>query len=143
VSVDTLCPKALRKIWTQFEAFSGKPGAGLSLVNIQAYSNDKIRSVPLEATSVGPALRKKTFHSFICTAYTDPELNEEARQLGDTFRSEMAQADGTERLVYPNFACGDETLTQLWGDESHIQKLQSLKKKYDPGNVFSQFLPLE
>ena len=41
---------------------------------------------------------------------------------------------------YINFAHGDEDLEVVYG--SSLQRLQTLKKKYDPKNLFNHWFPL-
>ena len=41
---------------------------------------------------------------------------------------------------YINFANGDEDLEAVYG--ANLPRLQALKQKYDPTNVFDQWFPL-
>ena len=41
---------------------------------------------------------------------------------------------------YINFAHGDEALDVVYGP--NLQRLQALKKEYDPKNVFNHWFPL-
>ncbi len=44
------------------------------------------------------------------------------------------------RQSYINFAHGDEELDVVYG--SSLQRLQALKKTFDPANVFNHWFPL-
>jgi hypothetical protein len=112
-------------------------------MNIEGYSTDKARAVPLEETAVGPALRTKRFHAFVCTAYTDPSLAGKAAALGSSFRQNISVDDeGEKGILYGNFAVGDESTAQLYGEGERYERLKALKKKYDPEGVFNHFIPI-
>ena len=58
-------------------------------------------------------------------------------QLGRELRDNWALTSGYPELtVYINYAHGDETLEQRYGSEK-LPRLASLKKKWDPDNVFA------
>lgn len=68
-------------------------------------------------------------------AVGDP-VEEPANVLGAELRSDMAATSGYDNLtVYLNYAYGDETLEQIFGEEK-LPKLASLKAEYDPTNAF-------
>jgi hypothetical protein len=54
--------------------------------------------------------------------------------------------DGSESQklrAYVNYAFGDETLPEMYGDEPwRLQKLRKLKKKYDPKGRFNFYAPI-
>jgi FAD/FMN-containing dehydrogenase len=51
-------------------------------------------------------------------------------------RSQLAASSGYDDLaVYINYAQGDETLEQIYG-ENKLPRLSALKREYDPKNVF-------
>ena len=41
---------------------------------------------------------------------------------------------------YVNYANGDESLQQIYG--SNVERLQKIKKQYDPEGHFNQWFPL-
>lgn len=58
-----------------------------------------------------------------------------SNSLGPELRGDFAATSGYDGLtVYVNYAAGDETLEQIYGDK--LPRLASLKAKYDPDNVF-------
>jgi hypothetical protein len=44
--------------------------------------------------------------------------------------------------VYVNYAAGDETVEQIYGDGWGIEKLRRLKKKYDSLERFNFYNPI-
>jgi len=141
VSTNHLDPAALRGAWHDWEAWSARPGAELSLVNVEIYSTGTARSAAAEDSAVGPAVRGYRFHSFLCAMYTDDGLAGEARDLGGRFRRAM-RGDDEGAPVYVNFATGDETVEQLYGSGPQLERLRALKRRYDPDGWFSRFIPI-
>lgn len=141
MSVDTLSPAALRGVWEAFVAWSGKDDAKLSIVNVQCYDTSTARAADGAATAVGPAVRTKRYHAFACAIYSDERLNDEARVFGESFRNLLTGGDA-KPMLYANFAHGDESVEQLYGDGERLDKLRALKRKYDPDQVFSHFIPI-
>jgi len=51
---------------------------------------------------------------------------------------------GQPLLAYLNYGFGDESLAELYGDEPwRVQRLRGLKQKYDPGNRFGFYAPID
>ena len=67
-----------------------------------------------------------------------------AKQYADQTRSLWnAGAPGLPPLNYVNYAFGDEPLPSIYGYEPwRLQKLRSLKQKYDPNNRFGYYNPI-
>ena len=62
---------------------------------------------------------------------------EAGNQLGRELRNSWAATSGYPELsVYVNYAHGDETLEQRYGRDK-LPRLASLKKTWDPSNVFA------
>lgn len=50
---------------------------------------------------------------------------------------------GTKHRSYVNYAQGNETLQAMYGHESwRLERLGTLKRKYDPKGQFSFFAPI-
>jgi hypothetical protein len=59
-----------------------------------------------------------------------------ANALGSELRSDFAATSGYDDLsVYVNYAHGDETLEQIYGNK--LGRLTQLKATWDPHNVFA------
>ncbi|TAQ85444.1 hypothetical protein B7494_g6222 [Chlorociboria aeruginascens] len=63
-----------------------------------------------------------------------------ADAFGKSIRDQVAATSGYGQLyAYQNYAHGDESLNAFYGDAARLSVLSALKKKYDPGNVFSGY----
>jgi hypothetical protein len=72
----------------------------------------------------------------------DTQTEDAANKLGRSIRSDFAANSGYEDLaVYINNAHGDEKLEQIYGKRK-LPRLASLKKTWDPDNVFKYHHPL-
>jgi FAD/FMN-containing dehydrogenase len=113
----------------------------MSLVSLELYSTAKARAVLADTNAVGPAIRTERFHCFFGAVHSSPELDVEARRIGDMLRAAL-HGDGKRGNVYANFSVGDETAEQLYGDGERLERLKELKAQYDPKGLFSQFVPI-
>jgi hypothetical protein len=69
-------------------------------------------------------------------------LDEAAEKLSFDVRNILQRTSGHEGMrTYINYAFGNETFTELYGSEQRVSRLQDLKHKYDPQNVFRFFGP--
>jgi hypothetical protein len=98
VSTNALDGAACRAVWEDYVAWSARPGAELSLVNLEVDSTARVRAVSGDATAVEPAVRGCWFHTFLCTMYADEGLADEAGAFGRRFRRAML-GGGEERGV--------------------------------------------
>lgn len=65
-----------------------------------------------------------------------------ANKLGLELRDELALTSGySEPSVFLNYARGDEDLEQIYGRDK-LPRLASLKKAWDPDNIFAYNLPI-
>ena len=56
----------------------------------------------------------------------------------------MVEGSGSKQLrAYVNYAFGDESLPEMYGDEPwKMQRLRELKRKYDPKGRFNFYAPI-
>lgn len=75
------------------------------------------------------------------TGNNDANLDTIATNWGAAMRE---AARGTQqRRSYVNYAQGNETVEEMYGYEAwRIEKLRSLKRKYDPRGQFNFFAPI-
>lgn len=76
--------------------------------------------------------------------YKDPAYTSEIKAATREIREVLVEGSGSDQLfAYVNYADGDETLEEVYGHEPwRLQKLRSLKKKYDPAGVFNFYVPI-
>ncbi|KAI0010196.1 hypothetical protein F4779DRAFT_616775 [Xylariaceae sp. FL0662B] len=74
---------------------------------------------------------------FIWSGQADSDLEEGASLLGRELRDDFVATSGYRDLVvYVNYADGDETLEQIYG-QKNLPRLSALKKTWVPYNVFA------
>jgi FAD/FMN-containing dehydrogenase len=78
--------------------------------------------------------------------YDEASLDAVASDFGERARAFMHRNNGfldRKPRCYINYGHGDESLEELYGhDEWRLQRLKTLKKKYDPTGVFSAYHPI-
>ncbi|KAI4281852.1 MAG: hypothetical protein L6R35_005544 [Caloplaca aegaea] len=134
-----MLPTVWRAVWNEFVNFTRNTGTESSIVLMEAYSLGKGRSVPDDASSF--PYRQVTFNAVTIPWYSNVSLDPVAEAYGRRVRDLWWANDNmTLNTSYINFAHGDETLDVVYG--SHLSRLEKLKKKYDPMNVFNHWFPL-
>ncbi|KAI4263968.1 MAG: hypothetical protein L6R42_000911 [Xanthoria sp. 1 TBL-2021] len=134
-----MLPAVWRAVWIEFVKFTSNPGTDQSIVLMEAYSLGKGRSVP-DSASAFP-FRQVTFNAVAIPWYYNASLDPVAEAYGNRVRDIWWTNDNmTANTSYINFAHGDENLDVVYGQ--HTQKLQALKAKYDPKNLFNHWFPL-
>jgi len=69
--------------------------------------------------------------------FTKDELSERVEEYGRGFRDHIG-----EGKVYVNFSSGDEDLREMYGGEERLERLRTLKAKWDPEGRFSFYNPV-
>ena len=70
-------------------------------------------------------------------AWTDPSATNAANALAIELRNMVVSTSGYNGLTtYVSYAHGEETLEQKYG-ANKLPRLQALKKKWDPQNIFA------
>ncbi|KAI6358504.1 hypothetical protein MCOR31_009845 [Pyricularia oryzae] len=117
-----------------------KPAFATALPNMKALSWPA--SVGRGATAVHDELRFNSFgRAVVIPWYKDAALDGQALDFASQVRDIWSgPAGGKRNPAYINFAHGDEDLAAIYG--SSLPRLQELKKRYDPNNVFGQWFSL-
>ncbi|KAJ5769750.1 uncharacterized protein N7511_001801 [Penicillium nucicola] len=107
----------------------------------------KICEVPLDATAL--ASRSSTQNGIVCLRWTDAAKDLEhrtwARQVQSKWKSELdARAGPSARSSVPQYINyaepGDAAVANIYGE--NLGRLQQVKAKYDPKNVFHKMQPI-
>ncbi|KAL8940854.1 MAG: hypothetical protein Q9211_002074 [Gyalolechia sp. 1 TL-2023] len=134
-----MIPTVWRAVWNEFVNFTSNAGTEQSIVLMEAYSLGKARSIPDNASSF--PYRQVNFNAVAIAWYSNASLDPIAEAYGRRVRDLWwTNNNMTANTSYINFANGDEPANVVYGP--HIQRLEWLKKKYDPANVFSHWFPL-
>lgn len=129
-----------REVWDEWISWLEHDNTSNSLVMMEAYSLEKARKVPQSSTSF--AWRNEVnFNAIVIPWYYDASLESEALAFGTKLRDMWRKTDGLESpAAYINFAHGDESLAEIYGE--NVDRLKSIKAKVDPKNVFSYWFDL-
>ena len=72
-----------------------------------------------------------------------PELVKLAKELSQSVRDILFRGSGMSSMaVYVNYAHGNESLNEVYGEEWRVRKLRHLKEKYDPMGKFNFYNPI-
>ena len=157
-----LDPAFARTIMTDFTAkIQEEPDLIPSALLLEFYNMHKVCEVPSTATAF--ASRSPTQNGIITLRWTDPSKDEQhrawAREVQARWKAELdSSSNGTEGDVpqYINYAereslsmllcyililpAGDSVVGNIYGE--NLGRLQDLKARYDPGNVFNKMQPI-
>ncbi|KAE8423995.1 hypothetical protein BDV36DRAFT_303328 [Aspergillus pseudocaelatus] len=125
-------------------AIRGSSPFNNSIFMFEGYSMQGVKAIDSKSSAF--AFRGENILSAPLITYAPggPELDEKASKLGNELRQVLHRASGRPDVrAYVNYAYGDETPQQWYGSEKWRQdRLQALKKKYDPTGRFSFFAPV-
>ncbi|KAI1321947.1 FAD binding domain-containing protein [Xylariaceae sp. FL0255] len=135
-----MVPSTWRAMWNAYTAFQALPGAENSGLLLEAYDLTKARTFP--SGSAAFPNRNVNFNAFVIPWYNDSSLDPQAEELGNTVRNLLRSTSGLpQNQTYINFAHGDEDLSVVYGNS--LTRLKTIKKTYDPLNVFSHWFDIQ
>jgi hypothetical protein len=132
-----------RNLFNKFaEVTSQQPGFSDSFFLFEDYSTEGVWAVDADSTAFPDRFNHHLVTPVII--YFDPSLNDQAVIAGQELRELALDGKPGPLNAYVNYAHGDEEVEDWYGHESwRIQKLQSLKKKYDPDNRLIYYAPIQ
>jgi hypothetical protein len=143
--LETYNAQAQKEAYEVFaEGVRGSSPFNNSIFMFEGYSMEGVKEIDSKSSAF--AFRSENILSapLITYAPAGSELDKKAAQLGNQLRQILHKASGRPDVrAYVNYAYGDETPQQWYGNEKWRQaRLQGLKKKYDPEGKFSFFAPV-
>ncbi|RDA83424.1 hypothetical protein CP532_4421 [Ophiocordyceps camponoti-leonardi (nom. inval.)] len=133
-------PLVFGQVYDLWHEVTQHPGAANSSMLLNWFPMDKARSVPLTGSAV-PFRAEVALFPTLTVAYEDAAFDEAAVEYGRRVRGLWRAADGLgRRMTYINNAFGDEPLEVIYGYA--LDRLQRLKKRYDPSCRFGRWFPL-
>lgn len=132
--------RAVYKSWGTFLA--ANPNVNASTVLFEVYGQEAVRQAP-SAGSAFPNRATSAILTVITSWYTNPALSGTVDTWTSNLRAQMARTSGFDKLhVYQNYA-HSEPVQAFYGYEAwRLPRLQGLKKKFDPRNVFGNYHPI-
>lgn len=135
---------AQKKAWDVYApAIQGSSPFNNSILMFEGYSTEGVHAVPLDSTAF--AFRSENVLAApLINYFPAAGLDKKAADLGQELRNILLEASGRPDIrAYVNYAYGDETTEQLYGEEEwRQQRLRALKSKYDPEGKFSFYAPI-
>ncbi|KAI0101072.1 FAD-binding domain-containing protein [Daldinia grandis] len=130
----------------KFDSFYRAYPDGRSSVGVlETFSTHAVSSVSADSTAYPWRNAKGNFMFQMSWSEPGSSVEEAANVLARELRQDFTKTSGFNGLsVYVSYAHGDETVEQVYGKEK-LPRLVSLKKEWDPENVFryNNSLPLE
>ena len=110
----------------------------------EGFSVQGLKAIPADSSAF--AFRSENLLAAPLINYppSNSDLTSEAADLGNKLRGILNEATGRQDFrAYINYAYGTETSEQIYGSEEwRQQRLQDLKKRYDPKGKFSFYAPI-
>ncbi|PGH03423.1 hypothetical protein AJ80_08671 [Polytolypa hystricis UAMH7299] len=136
---------AQRKAYDLFaSAARGSSTFSRSVFMFEGYSMQGVQGIDPESTAFAFRDANLLVAPLITYLPADSDLDKRAAKLGEQLRQILYEGSGRKELrAYINYSYGDETLQQWYGNEKWRQdRLQALKRKYDPEGKFSFYAPI-
>ncbi|KAL4968363.1 uncharacterized protein BDV14DRAFT_153263 [Aspergillus stella-maris] len=138
-------PEAQAKFFDKFaEITVNGSDYGTSMVLIEQYSAQGVEAVP-EDSSAFPNREDFMLVSPVIAYFSESEeVEDRGVELGNELRDILQEATYSDELhAYVNYAAGDEGPQSWYGYEPwRLEKLQQVKRKYDPNEKFSFYAPI-
>jgi hypothetical protein len=105
----------------------------------EGYSMEGVHAIDGDSTAF--AFRSE---NVLAAPLITSNVDKEVAQVGEQLRQILHEVSAnTDVRAYVNYAYGDETLKQWYGNEAWRQsRLQGLKTKYDPEGRLSLYAPI-
>lgn len=142
-SVTRWDPASMRESYNMFSDLVAIKAYNTSTFIFESYGRKGAREFPDDFNAVAPEERDK--HNMLAafifwTGDNQTELAT-ARQFGE--RLQIASRNGEVAHSYVNYAIGGEELAQVYGrNPERIQRLRTIKAKFDPYNRFGFYASL-
>ncbi|KFZ13420.1 hypothetical protein V501_03715 [Pseudogymnoascus sp. VKM F-4519 (FW-2642)] len=132
-----------RKLFNKFaDITSQQPAFANSFFLFEDYSTRGVSAVDADSTAFPDRFNHHLISPVII--YFDSSLNDQAVQAGQELRKIALEGKSGPLNAYVNYAHGDESEEDWYGHEKwRIQRLKSLKKKYDPDNKLVYYAPIK
>ncbi len=135
-----------RRLFDNYVAFVREnPLAAQTLVFNEIFGQKAVQAQPAEHTSVGNRGLANVL-TLAQAVYTDQSVAEVGDIWAREWRDQLFEPEhsGYDRpAVYLNYAHGDEAPEAFYGYEPwRLERLQNLKKKYDPRGFFDSYHPV-
>lgn len=107
-----------------------------------------VRAIDTESTSLAPEERELPIlaSAVLWWAGEDEETTKVAQDylhaMSDALYIDVDKDSNKRRHCYVNYASGEESKTEVYGNDARLKKLAELKSKWDPENKFRYYNPI-
>jgi hypothetical protein len=136
-------PASMRESYNIFADLVAIETYNTSTFIFESYGRKRVRELPDDFNAVPPEERNKhnMLAAFLFWSGDDKTDLAVAREFGE--RLQVASRNGEIAHSYVNYAIGSEELPQVYGrDVDRLEKLQTIKTKFDPYNKFGFYASL-
>jgi tRNA pseudouridine synthase 9 len=136
---------AQREFFDAFaEGTAGDSQFNTSMALIEQYSAQGVEAIHEDSTAFPNREDFFLFAPVISYNSDTEEVENEAVEFGDQLRDIILKGTGSDNLhSYVNYASGNEGPRAWYGWEPwRLEKLQKVKRKYDPEGKFSYYAPI-
>lgn len=136
---------AQREFFDAFaEGTAGDSQFNTSMVLIEQYSAQGVEAIHEDSTAFPNREDFFLFAPVIAYNSDTEDVENEAVEFGDQLRDIVLKGTGSDNLhSYVNYAAGNEGPRAWYGWEPwRLEKLQQVKRKYDPEGKFSYYAPI-
>ncbi|KAI0390143.1 hypothetical protein F5Y17DRAFT_82978 [Xylariaceae sp. FL0594] len=134
----------MRKLYESYKDFvRAHPQASQSTVLFEMFSQVAVRAQDASRTAYGNRAYGNIL-TLLQGIFTDTDVAPAVDAWARSWRDRLQKSSGyPQQHVYLNYAHGDEPLQAMYGYEPwRLDKLRTLKAKYDPHAFFSHFNPI-
>ncbi|KAJ5629512.1 hypothetical protein N7528_003169 [Penicillium herquei] len=144
VDLQTYNPTTQRLAFDTFSNFTQRfPAFNNSLFLFEGYSLQGVQSIDDESTAFAHREANLLVAPLIIYQPTDKERDAQGMEFGENLRQIVFQGSGQDEMFsYVNYAFGNEGPEAWYGYEPwRLERLRSLKAKYDPNGRFNFYAP--
>lgn len=136
-------PQALRAGYEIFAAFTAEDVFATSGWLLESYGRKGPKDVPVDSTAVPAEERERHLLTSPMFWWDGNDGQNEQKALKAAREFQQAIRNEEEPHSYVNYAIGGEPMEEVYGrDAERIQKLRTLKRKWDPSNKFGFYAPI-
>ena len=138
----------VRKAFTLFGEITADPRFENSITLMENYGMQGVRAIDAALTSLASEERELPILASVILwwAGDDKETTEIAgdhvRAMSNALYMGVDADSEQKRHCYVNYANGEESKTEVYGDDARLKKLADLKSKWDPENRFKYYNPI-
>ncbi|KAL1794199.1 hypothetical protein ACET3X_007620 [Alternaria dauci] len=139
--------EGVRKAFTIFGNITADPRFNTSITLMENYGMQGVRAIETASTAMPPEERDYPILAspVLWWAGNDAQATKDAYAYTHAMREALytgLDKSNNKRHCYVNYANGDESKPEMYGDNARLAKLAELKSKWDPKNRFGFYNPI-